>query len=58
MQAPIKNNISMTTLYMIIPLGIPTAPINQVINTDSRTNTYGVRVSYLEPIGKVSFLGV
>jgi hypothetical protein len=36
--------------------GIPTAPINQVIYTNSRTNTYGINGSYLEPIGKVSYL--
>ncbi|MBD1385568.1 outer membrane beta-barrel protein [Mucilaginibacter rigui] len=37
-------------------VGIPTAPENQVIYTDSRTNAYGVNLSYQEPIGKVSFL--
>ncbi|TSD64963.1 outer membrane beta-barrel protein [Inquilinus sp. KBS0705] len=37
-------------------VGNPTAPINQVINTDSRTNSYGANFSFLEPIGKVSFL--
>jgi hypothetical protein len=37
-------------------VGTPTAPENQVIYTDSRTNTYGVNVSYQEPLGKVSFL--
>nr|WP_067053368.1 outer membrane beta-barrel protein [Mucilaginibacter sp. L294] len=37
-------------------VGAPTAPENQVIYTDSRTNTYGVNVSYQEPLGKVSFL--
>ncbi|QHS54789.1 outer membrane beta-barrel protein [Mucilaginibacter sp. 14171R-50] len=36
--------------------GEPTAPINQVIYTNSRTNTYGVNFSYQEPLGKVSFL--
>lgn len=33
-----------------------TQPVNQVINTDSRTNTYGLNFSYLEPISKHSFL--
>jgi hypothetical protein len=37
-------------------VGAPTAPENQVIYTDSRTHTYGVNVSYQEPLGKVSFL--
>ena len=36
--------------------GTPTAPLNQVINTYSRTNSYGVNLSYLEPIGKKSYL--
>ncbi|AMR30986.1 hypothetical protein A0256_05875 [Mucilaginibacter sp. PAMC 26640] len=37
-------------------IGTGTAPANQVINTDSRTNTYGVNFSYLEPISKHGFL--
>ncbi|MES2267756.1 MAG: outer membrane beta-barrel protein [Bacteroidota bacterium] len=37
-------------------IGAGTTPANQVIYTDSRTNTYGANVSYQEPIGKVSFL--
>jgi len=36
--------------------GNPTAPINQMINTYSRTNSYGTNVSYLNPIGKRSYL--
>jgi hypothetical protein len=36
--------------------GVPTAPLNQVINTYSRTTTYGTTLSYLEPIGKHSYL--
>ncbi len=36
--------------------GTPTAPLNQVINTDSRTTTVGTTLSYLEPIGKFSYL--
>ncbi|MDN5285551.1 MAG: hypothetical protein JWR38_1825 [Mucilaginibacter sp.] len=36
--------------------GVPTAPINQMINTYSRTNSYGANVSYLNPIGKRSYL--
>ncbi|MGY4539774.1 putative membrane protein YgcG [Mucilaginibacter sp. UYNi724] len=37
-------------------IGSGTTPANQVIYTDSRTNTYGANLSYQEPIGKVSFL--
>ena len=36
--------------------GAPTAPLNQVINTYSRTNTYGTTLSFLQPIGKLSYL--
>ncbi|MGH7238403.1 MAG: outer membrane beta-barrel protein, partial [Candidatus Saccharimonadales bacterium] len=36
--------------------GTPTAPANQMINTYSRTNSYGSRLSYLFPIGKLSYL--
>lgn len=37
-------------------VGAPTAPANQFINTYSRTVSYGTTVSYLEPIGKLSYL--
>ena len=36
--------------------GAPTAPANQMINTYSRTNSYGTTLSYLEPLGKRSYL--
>jgi uncharacterized membrane protein YgcG len=36
--------------------GTPTAPINQVINTNSRTNTYAATFSYLTPLGAHSYL--
>ena len=36
--------------------GAPTAPVNQFINTYSRTISYGTTVSYLEPLGKLSYL--
>jgi len=36
--------------------GLPTAPANQVIFTNSRTTTYGINFSYLEPIGKRTYL--
>ncbi|MCQ6960294.1 outer membrane beta-barrel protein [Mucilaginibacter aquariorum] len=32
------------------------SPENQVVYTDSRTNTYGLNFSYQEPLGKKSFL--
>ena len=37
-------------------VGPPTAPINQMINTRSRTNSVGATFSYLEPVGKFSYL--
>lgn len=36
--------------------GTPTAPLNQMVNTYSRTNSYGTTISYLLPIGKLSYL--
>jgi hypothetical protein len=36
--------------------GTPPAPENQMINTYSRTNSYGTNVSYLNPLGKRSYL--
>ncbi|HEY5327123.1 MAG TPA: outer membrane beta-barrel protein [Mucilaginibacter sp.] len=36
--------------------GAPTAPANQMINTYSRTDSYGTTLSYLEPLGKLSYL--
>ncbi len=36
--------------------GAPTAPANQVINVTSRTTSYNVGFSYLEPLGKRSYL--
>ena len=36
--------------------GAATAPANQVINTNSHTTSYGINFSYLEPIGKLSYL--
>ncbi|RYD94734.1 MAG: hypothetical protein EOP54_16995, partial [Sphingobacteriales bacterium] len=37
-------------------VGTPTTPLNQRINTDSRTSTWGARLSYIEPLSKLSFL--
>lgn len=36
--------------------GAHTAPANQLINTYSRTNSYGTTLSYLFPIGMLSYL--
>ena len=37
-------------------LGTPTVPLNQVINTTNNTTTFGTTFSYLEPVGRVSYL--
>jgi len=36
--------------------GIPNVPINQVINTDNHTTSFGGNLSYMEPIGRISYL--
>jgi hypothetical protein len=36
--------------------GAATAPLNQFINTNSRTDSLGATLSYLEPVGKKSYL--
>lgn len=42
-----------TYTYLI---GAPTAPTDQIINTHSRTNTIGTTISYIEPLGKTTYL--
>ena len=42
-----------TTLYTA---GNPSAPHFQLINTNSRTSSIGTNISYLEPLGKLSYL--
>src|SRR6185503_7829446 len=37
-------------------VGPQTAPLNQMINTYSRTNSYSTTLSYLFPVGKLSYL--
>ncbi|MDB5005232.1 MAG: TonB-dependent receptor [Mucilaginibacter sp.] len=37
-------------------VGSPNVPANQVINTNNHTTTYGGNMSYLEPIGAISYL--
>ncbi|GAA4094861.1 outer membrane beta-barrel protein [Mucilaginibacter panaciglaebae] len=36
--------------------GVPNVPTNQVINSDNHTTTFGGNLSYLEPIGRISYL--
>ncbi|HVW94473.1 MAG TPA: outer membrane beta-barrel protein [Mucilaginibacter sp.] len=49
------NNSYQNPLYDF-SVGAPTAPANQVINVNSHTTSYGVNLSYREPMGKRSFL--
>jgi hypothetical protein len=37
-------------------VGVSNVPAYQVINSDNRTTSYGASLSYLEPIGKISYL--
>ncbi len=37
-------------------IGSPNVPLNQTINTTNHTTTYGGNISYLEPIGAISYL--
>jgi uncharacterized membrane protein YgcG len=37
-------------------VGIPNAALNQFINVHSRTNSFGTQLSYIEPIGKFTYL--
>lgn len=50
-----KNDSYQNPLYNFTE-GRPTAPANQLIYTNSRTTTYGINFSYLEPIGKRTYL--
>ncbi|HWD90274.1 MAG TPA: TonB-dependent receptor [Mucilaginibacter sp.] len=49
------NNQYQNPTYAYIQ-GTPTAPTYQLINTRSRTNTIGTNVSYIEPLGKTTYL--
>jgi hypothetical protein len=65
---PHRHNLSInltlsstaTTQYQnpiyIYTVGAPTTAPDQMINTYSRTNSVGTTVSYLQPVGKVSYL--
>jgi hypothetical protein len=65
-----RHNLSVNLTYTSAPswsyqnpiynftAGTPTAPADQIINTYSRTDTYGTTVSYLFPVGKLSYLEV
>lgn len=50
------NSSAFQSLVNKYTLGDPTAPLDQKIYSTNRTTSYGANVSYLEPIGKVSFL--
>jgi hypothetical protein len=50
-----KNEQYDNTIYNYTT-GEANTPLNQRINTDSRTRTWGANVSYMEPLSKLSFL--
>ena len=50
-----KNNQYDNPIYDYTQ-GTPTAPVNQLIYTNGRTNSYGLNFSFLEPISKHAFI--
>ena len=50
------SNQYQNPVYQYLNNTPPIAPANQQITTDSRTDSVGVNLSYLEPIGKRSYL--
>jgi hypothetical protein len=50
-----ENNSFSHPVYNYI-VGAPTAPTNEQVTIGSTTNSAGVTFSYLEPVGKISFL--
>lgn len=50
-----QNNSSQNPIYNYTA-GSPLAPANQMVNVDSKTNTVGANFSYIEPVGKISYL--
>ncbi len=50
------NTSYQNPVYDFAPGTAATAPANQMINTYSRTDSYGTSISYLEPLGKLSYL--
>lgn len=50
-----KTDQSQNPIY-VYTAGTPLAPLNQVVNTNSTTKTAGATFSYIEPIGKISYL--
>ncbi|MDO3624810.1 TonB-dependent receptor [Mucilaginibacter sp. BT774] len=51
-----KNNQYQNPVYDYLPGSKITAPADQRINTDSRTDSVGAALSYMEPLSKLSFL--
>ncbi|MDP9047537.1 MAG: outer membrane beta-barrel protein [Bacteroidota bacterium] len=51
-----SSNAFQNPIYDFAPGSPHTAPADQLINTNSHTNTVGANASYLLPIGKLSYL--
>lgn len=56
--AQVSNTTSKSYANNVVnnTIGASNVPLNQQINTDNRTTSYGGNLSYLEPIGRISYL--
>jgi hypothetical protein len=50
-----QNNAYQNPIYNYTA-GLPTAPTDQIINTNSHNNSFGTNLSFLQPLGKLSYL--
>ena len=50
-----KSDQTQNPVY-VYTAGVPLAPLNQLVNTNSTTRTVGTTFSYIEPLGKISYL--
>lgn len=56
LNAGVSSSLSYSNPITTLIAGSQTAPLHQVINTDNRTTSYSGNLSYLEPLGKISYL--
>jgi hypothetical protein len=50
-----QNDQAQNPVYVYIA-GRPTVPLNQLIDVNSKTNSFGATASYIEPLSKVAYL--
>lgn len=55
-QVSTSQSTSYSNPVLYYTAGTPNVPVNQVINSDNHTTTYGGNLSYMEPIGNISYL--